>query len=339
MKDTKYTIFIVLLIIFFAACGRKEESVPKKVVAEIGDEILYADELNTIIKQELFDELNKIYEIKKKALEQLINVKLLQNEANKKQLSYQQFINDYTDYQIKRLGLDSLFRHYNIQSTIEFRDTNMYNISINSTDGKYSRLYQLRGAIVDDLLDSLKQNKRIVQYLYPPKSPLIDLTDLHTYYRGNLHSEVSVIIVSDFDCGVCINSHDLYESIYQQYKEKVKFGYVHYSAMPTLAQIASEAANSQNKFWEFHDSLYAHKGYIDSTAVYNIAHSLSMDINKFKKDIENDIGQKLIEKTINQLVLIGVYATPTIIVNGRLIVHSDSKDEITHLIDKELSKS
>lgn len=338
MKDTKYTIFIILLIIFFTACSRREESVKKKVVAKIGDEMLYADELNTIIKQELFDELNKIYDIKKKALEQLINVKVLQSEANKKQLSYQQFINDYTDNQIKRLGLDSLFRHYNIQSTIEFRDTNMYNISINSTDGKYSRLYQLRGAIVDDLLDSLKQNKRIVQYLYPPKSPLIDLADLHTYYRGNLHSKISVIIISDFDCGACINSHDLYESIYQQYKEKVKFGYIHYSAMPTLAQIASEAANRQNRFWEFHDSLYAHKGYIDSTAVYDIAHSLSMDINKFKKDIENVIGQKLIEKTINQLVLIGVYATPTIIVNGRLIVHSNSKDEITHLIDEELSK-
>ena len=34
-----------------------------------------------------------------------------------------------------------------------------------------------------------------------------------------------------------------------------------------------------------------------------------MDINKFKKDIEDDAGKKLIEKSINQLVLLGVYAT------------------------------
>ena len=120
--------------------------------------------------------------------------------------------------------------------------------------------------------------------------------------------------------------------------EKVKFGYIHYSATPTFAQIASEAANRQNKFWEFHDSLYTHKGYIDSITVYNIAHSTSMDINKFKKDIEDDAGKKLIEKSINQLVLLGVYATPTIIVNGRLIVNSNSKREICHLIDEELSK-
>ena len=196
----------------------------------------------------------------------------------------------------------------------------------------------MKGFIIDNLLDSLKQNKRIVQYIYPPKSPSIDLSNLHTYYRGNLQSKVSIIIISDFDCESCINAHNLYETIYQKYKEKVKFGYIHYSATPTFAQIASEAANRQNKFWEFHDSLYTHKGYIDSITVYNIAHSTSMDINKFKKDIEDDAGKKLIEKSINQLVLLGVYATPTIIVNGRLIVNSNSKREICHLIDEELSK-
>lgn len=55
----------------------------REIIAELGEEVLYTDELNTIIKQELFDELNKIYEIKKKAVEQLINVKLLQKEADK----------------------------------------------------------------------------------------------------------------------------------------------------------------------------------------------------------------------------------------------------------------
>ena len=49
-------------------------------------------------------------------------------------------------------------------------------------------------------------------------------------------------------------------------------------------------------------------------------------------------GKKSIEKTNNQLVLLGIYATPTIIINGRLIVNSNSKEEICHLIDEELLK-
>ena len=105
---------------------------------------------------------------------------------------------------------------------------------------------------------------------------------------------------------------------------------------PVMADYAT--ANKQNKFWEFHDSLYTHKGYIDSIAAFNIAQNMSMDINKFQNDITNNEGKKSIEKTINQLVLLGIYATPTIIINGRLIVNSNSKEEICHLIDEELLK-
>lgn len=310
----------------------------KEVIAELDGEVIYTNEINTIIKQELYDELCRIHEVKRKALEQLINVKLLQKEANKRQMTYQEFIDDYTDARIQQLGIDSLFKKYNIKSITEFRGKSVYSVAVDSPTGKVIGDLHLKGAIVDDLLDSLKRNKKIVQYLYPPKSPSINLNDLHTYYRGNLQSKVSVTIISDFDCESCIKAHPLYNSIYEDYKEKVKFGYIHYSTMPTFAEVASDAANKQNRFWEFQDSLYAYKGYIDSTAVYRIAHNMSMDINKLQKDISDDNGKKSIENTINQLVLLGVYATPTIIINGRLIVNSNSKEEICHLIDDELSK-
>ncbi|MFR1154726.1 MAG: hypothetical protein ACLSF1_13960 [Bacteroides thetaiotaomicron] len=214
MKRTKYSIFIILFALLCPSCNSRKKSShnDREIIAELGEEVLYTDELNTIIKQELFDELNKIYEIKKKAVEQLINVKLLQKEADKKQLSYQQYIDNYTDNQIQRLGIDSLSKRYNLKSIIEFRDANMYNVATNSPTGKISGLYRLKGFIIDNLLDSLKQNKRIVQYIYPPKSPSIDLSNLHTYYRGNLQSKVSIIIISDFDCESCINAHNLYET-------------------------------------------------------------------------------------------------------------------------------
>lgn len=72
----------------------------------------------------------------------------------------------------------------------------------------------------------------------------------------------------------------------------MKFGYIHYSTIPTFAEIASDAANKQNKFWEFQDSLYAYRGYIDSTTVFKIAHNMSMDINKLQKDIASNAGKK-----------------------------------------------
>ena len=340
MRLTLYYISATLIILFYASCNshRSSKHNEKDIIAELDGEVIYANEINTIIKQELYDELCRIHKIKKKALEQLINVKLLQKEANKKQMSYLEYIDDYTNAQIEQCGIDSLLKRYRLESITEFRGKSIYSVAIDSPTGKATRSFHLKGAIVNNLLDSLKRNKKITKYLYPPKSPRVDLDNLHTYYRGNLKSEVSVIIISDFDCESCINAHSLYNSIYEEYKDKVKFGYIHYSAMPTFAEIASDAANKQNRFWEFQDSLYAYRGYIDSTAVFKIAHNMSMDINKFQNDIANDDGKKAIENTINQLVLLGVYATPTLIINGRLIVDSNSKEEICHLIDEELSK-
>ena len=313
----------MLMVLFYASCNSHQSSkgTEKDIIAEFDGEAIYASEINTIIKQELYDELCRIHEIKKKALEQLINVKLLQKEATKKQMTYQEYIDDYVNAQIEQCGIDSLLKRYRLESITEFRGKSIYSVAIDSPTGKATRSFHLKGAIVNDLLDSLKRNKKITKYLYPPKSPRVDLDNLHTYYRGNLKSEVSVIIISDFDCESCINAHSL-----------------HNSTIPTFAEIASDAANKQNKFWEFQDSLYAYRGYIDSTTVFKIAHNMSMDINKLQKDIASNAGKKAIEYTINQLVLLGVYATPTLIINGRLIVDTNSKKEICHLIDEELSK-
>ena len=340
MRLIPYYISAMLMVLFYASCNSHQSSkgTEKDIIAEFDGEAIYVSEINTIIKQELYDELCRIHEIKKKALEQLINVKLLQKEANKKQMTYQEYIDDYVNAQIEQFGIDSLLKRYRLESITEFRGKSIYSVAVDSPTGKATRSFHLKGTIVNNLLDSLKRNKKITQYLYPPKSPRVDLDNLHTYYRGNLKSEVSVIIISDFDCESCINAHTLYNSIYEKYKDKVKFGYIHYSTMPTFAEIASDAANKQNKFWEFQDSLYAYRGYIDSTAVFKIAQNMSMDINKFQNDIASNDGKKAIENTINQLVLLGVYATPTLIINGRLIVDSNSKEEICHLIDEELSK-
>ena len=45
---------------------------------------------------------------------------------------------------------------------------------------------------------------------------------------------------------------------------------------------------------------------IFNASALNIAQNMSMDINKFQNDITNNEGKKSIEKTINQLVLLGI---------------------------------
>lgn len=184
----------------------------------------------------------------------------------------------------------------------------------------------------------MKQNAKVDKYLYSPKSPNIDLNDLLVFYRGKFDSKVSVYIISDFDCNKCIESHPMYDSLYINYKNTVKFGYINFSTIPTLAQIACSAANEQGAFWEYHDSLYNQKNFIDSLTVYNIAKHINLNIDKFQSDIKNVAIADEINQTIQKLIERRIFATPTVIVNNRLIYDSNSYDEISHLIDMELNK-
>ena len=153
-----------------------------------------------------------------------------------------------------------------------------------------------------------------------------------------MNSNVSLYLISDFDCNKCIESHSLYDSIYWAYKDKVKFGYINFSAAPTLAQLACNAANEQGKFWQYHDSLYTKKQFIDSLTVYNLAVSIGLNIEQFENDLLSPSAANIINETIESLVHKGIFATPTVIVNQRMIYNSSSFSEISYLIEQELAK-
>lgn len=117
LKRMGLIIIGALFILLISSCLEIEKpSKNGEIVAEVGQEKIYENELNMIIKQELFDELNRIYDIKKKALSQLIDIKLLQKEANKLNMSYQQYIDSYYEMKVVQYGKDSLFKKYRVAS-------------------------------------------------------------------------------------------------------------------------------------------------------------------------------------------------------------------------------
>ena len=68
MRLTLYYISATLIILFYASCNshRSSKHNEKDIIAELDGEVIYANEINTIIKQELYDELCRIHKIKTK---------------------------------------------------------------------------------------------------------------------------------------------------------------------------------------------------------------------------------------------------------------------------------
>jgi protein-disulfide isomerase len=78
---------------------------------------------------------------------------------------------------------------------------------------------------------------------------------------GPATAKVQIVEFSDFECPYCVRAYPTVKQILNEYKDQVRFYYMHYplSQIHPNAQKAAEAslcAANQGKFWEYHDKLF-----------------------------------------------------------------------------------
>ncbi|WP_296123182.1 thioredoxin domain-containing protein [uncultured Bacteroides sp.] len=296
---------LLILLILLSACSCRND----EVIAEVNGRKIYNSELSQVTKQEIFDFLNRTYEIKMRSLDDLVKRKLIEYEASKQNLSVDDFLNIY----VCRAMQDSAMA------------------GVADMPAK-----KLRGRLIQRLVDSLFYEAQITRYIYPPKMPSCVITDLNIRYRGNLDAKTYLIVASDFDCQRCGEFEKTLKRIYNEYKSKVKFGFVNFADEPTFASLACEAADKYGKFWEFHDALFSYAAPLDSVYVYGLAKNMGMDVAAYKQDILSAETYNSVNRTINKLMERGLFATPTIIINNRLVYITNSYEELTRLLNQEL---
>lgn len=324
--------FLISLLMLLYSCSKAN----KNIVAEVNDESIFISDLSEASKQELFDLLNMAYEIKSKVLDDLIKKKLLEKEAKKQNITVEQYLESYIDMKVGT-NVDSIKAQYGlVGNQLNVMRGELYNSSDGSMESELALKNKLRSNIIQRLVDSLYSKAVIKKYLFPPRQPKCVITDLCVHYKGNLNAPVSFIVASDFNCERCVAFESTLQRIYDKYKDRVKFGFVSFGDYPTLPALACEAAARQDKFWDFHDDIFAHKGIADSTFIFNLAKSKNLDVTQFRKDLYSSENYKKLDKIINDLVSRGVFATPTIIVNDRLVYMTNSYEELSRLLEYEL---
>mgnify|MGYP001072230928 CR=1 FL=1 len=194
----------------------------------------------------------------------------------------------------------------------------------------------MRSVLIRHLADSLFNKAQIKRYVYPPKQPKCVVADLCVQYRGNLDAATHLIVASDFSCKRCAEFEKTLKRIYDKYHDRVKFGFVSFADEPNLASLACEAAGKYGKFWEFHDAIFSYNALPDSAYILGLAKNLGLDVAGYKQDLQSAETYNNVNHTINKLMERGLFATPTIIINNRLVYITNSYEELTKLLDKEL---
>jgi len=83
-----------------------------------------------------------------------------------------------------------------------------------------------------------------------------------------------------------------------------------------LMSRGAEAAAHQGRFWEMHDALFQHEPPLNRSILLEIAASLGLDIERFKRDLEDPGVRQRVDEDLADGRRNGVTATPTIFVDG-----------------------
>ena len=97
------------------------------------------------------------------------------------------------------------------------------------------------------------------------------------------------------------------------------------------------AAESQGKFWEFHDMLFKNYNKLNDQKISEIALELGLDQTQFEKKMKDPKITARIKQDVREGAQAGVRGTPTVFINGKRLKNRSLKG-FQAAIDKELQK-
>lgn len=326
-----------------SACSQNNKSVKfnsnnQNIAASINDTLISLQELDNTVQQELYDELNRIYFIRKVALDYLITEKILYIESRKVGLSVDKYLDKYCKNNTSDLKIAQFIKQNKLEKGIIDVKRALKYVDIQTLEGKELLIKEYQKYLKKIFVDSLKNKYKIQYNLAPPHSPNFSLENISLHYRGNLQSNVTLVIISDFECDMCKEAYPTYKELYNKYKDKVRFASSYFSSYISLSGIACESAGRQNKYWEMYDSIFSKKNIPDSIGIFRIAKNIKLNMELFKNDFADKLLINSIEDNFKRIHAKGIYATPTIVINNKAILNSKSFDEIEKKLITEIEK-
>lgn len=158
---------------------------------------------------------------------------------------------------------------------------------------------------------------------------------------GNPNSKLTIVEFADFECPYSREEASTFRELALKYKDQARFIYrdfpldtIHKNAR--LAAEASECADEQDKFWQYHDKLYSSES-LEKETLMNLAVQAGLDETRFKKCLEASTYRGEVQADYELGSRAGIRGTPTFFVNGVKIEGAIPKPIFERIIQEALS--
>jgi len=160
--------------------------------------------------------------------------------------------------------------------------------------------------------------------------------------RGPSTAWVTVIEFADYGCEFCRGEEAVLANVRSAYGADLRIVFKNFpqSDAAEAAAIAAECAHEQGQaqFWHMHDLLL--QSGLDPNAIAADASQVSnLDLNKWQMCLNSPAPATTVANDAAVGKSVGINRTPTLIVNGELVVGSTSESDLSARIDRERAKA
>lgn len=170
----------------------------------------------------------------------------------------------------------------------------------------------------------------------------------NTPFLGNADAKVTVVEYADYQCPFCERFFSqVMPSIKSDYIDtgKIKFVYQDFAFLgpdSVTAAEASHCADEQGKFWVYHDYLFSHQGqegsgWATADHLKQFAADAGLDTAKFNTCLDSGKYSQQVQDETDAGRTNGVSGTPSVFVNGKIIVGAQPYSVFQQAIDAALA--
>jgi protein-disulfide isomerase len=132
------------------------------------------------------------------------------------------------------------------------------------------------------------------------------------------------------------------ERVHQVYGDRVRIVFrdfpLQIHAQAPKAAEAAACARDQGKFWEMHDRLFANQAKLEVPDLKQAAADLGLDAVKFNQCLDSGHHATDWQGGFAEGSRVGVTATPSLFINGRMLVGAQPFEGLAQVIDDELQR-
>ena len=327
-------LWIACLVLLLATSSFSQT--PETVLASVNNIEITQQQVDDSVTARIYPLQQQLYAIRRAALENLVIAKILEREAVARGVSIEELRRQLTtgEVLVTPAQVEEAYRQnasfFAAMSPDEARERLRLDLE------NQERMKHYRAG-----LDALRKKWTVRMNFAPPRF-VTELDDGVSPVKGANKPAVTIVEFSDFECPYCKAVQRTLQRVLESYTGQVRIVFKHLpleghrNSLP--AARAAYCAGEQDRFWQFHDALFA-AAELSPALLSQIAGELGLGVPKFQACVNSQQSLTGVVRDLETARLFGVESTPSFIVNGKVIKGALSFADFQKLIEPELKQT